>query len=368
MGGLLGGGGGGGTAPVLDKSAFDLSKATKKYGGMTDAQIKQAKQRQDFTNAANQALIQQLQGQSQGQGPSLAQAQLKAMQDRGLAQTMAAAAAQRGGNPALAQRQLLMQQAQAGRANAQQGAILGLQERQGAQQLLAGQLTAGQGQADQLATGSIQQGFGQQQQAKQLMSQYEQQRFAADTARQNAIKSQQNGILGGILGAAGTIGGAALGSMVAPGVGTAAGASIGGSMGSSFADRAPGTTEGGFHLSHGGEVPGEAEVPGDSIKNDKVPAILSPGEIVIPRSIVQAGPDAAKSFVEALLKREAPASSGYASVAAKKMNTGGIVRAPAQKAEREYSQAEKPVQNQWKGADQALDNLKNAFSAKRKKD
>ena len=37
----------------------------------------------------------------------------------------------------------------------------------------------------------------------------------------------------------------------------------------------------------GGHVPGQAKVKGDSPKNDTVPAMLSPGEIVIPRSIVQ---------------------------------------------------------------------------------
>lgn len=37
----------------------------------------------------------------------------------------------------------------------------------------------------------------------------------------------------------------------------------------------------------GGNVPGKAEVKGDSKKNDKVPTLLSPGEDVIPRSITQ---------------------------------------------------------------------------------
>jgi len=36
----------------------------------------------------------------------------------------------------------------------------------------------------------------------------------------------------------------------------------------------------------GGKVPGQAEVPGDSPDNDMVPALLSPGEVVIPRSKV----------------------------------------------------------------------------------
>jgi hypothetical protein len=40
----------------------------------------------------------------------------------------------------------------------------------------------------------------------------------------------------------------------------------------------------------GGHVDGEAEVPGDSEKNDTVPALLSPGELVIPRSVPKDGP------------------------------------------------------------------------------
>lgn len=37
-------------------------------------------------------------------------------------------------------------------------------------------------------------------------------------------------------------------------------------------------------MRNGGKVPGQAEVPGDSPKNDTVPAMLSPGELVVPRS------------------------------------------------------------------------------------
>lgn len=49
----------------------------------------------------------------------------------------------------------------------------------------------------------------------------------------------------------------------------------------------------------GGGVPGRAEEEGDHAENDTVPAVLSPGEIVLPRSVTQS-PDAeelAKQFV-----------------------------------------------------------------------
>ena len=51
--------------------------------------------------------------------------------------------------------------------------------------------------------------------------------------------------------------------------------------------------------SDGGKVGGEARVFGDDERNDTVPAMLSPGEIVIPRSIAK-DPEAAADFVRAL--------------------------------------------------------------------
>lgn len=49
----------------------------------------------------------------------------------------------------------------------------------------------------------------------------------------------------------------------------------------------------------GAIVPGEANVPGDSPANDTVPARLSPGEVVVPRSIAS-DPEAVKRFVQNL--------------------------------------------------------------------
>ncbi len=59
-------------------------------------------------------------------------------------------------------------------------------------------------------------------------------------------------------------------------------------------------------MRHGGHVPGQASVPNDSLENDKVHALLSPGEIVIPRSITM-HPDApalAKDFVSLELRKK----------------------------------------------------------------
>lgn len=50
-------------------------------------------------------------------------------------------------------------------------------------------------------------------------------------------------------------------------------------------------------MAHGGVVPGEANVAGDSYANDVIPAQLSPGEIVVPRSAVNSE-KALKLFLE----------------------------------------------------------------------
>lgn len=62
---------------------------------------------------------------------------------------------------------------------------------------------------------------------------------------------------------------------------------------------------GAINFKPGGRVPGQASVPGDSLKNDTVPAMVSPGEIVIPRSVAQSDDAVNKSakFVAAVLAR-----------------------------------------------------------------
>lgn len=56
----------------------------------------------------------------------------------------------------------------------------------------------------------------------------------------------------------------------------------------------------------GGRINGRGMVPGDHPANDVVPAMLSPGEIVLPRSIAQAedAPEKAAAFVRALQEAE----------------------------------------------------------------
>lgn len=62
---------------------------------------------------------------------------------------------------------------------------------------------------------------------------------------------------------------------------------------------------GGMCMKHGGKVPGKAKVAGDSPINDTVPATLSPGEVVLPRTVVQQ-PEQIPSFVEKATKPHDP--------------------------------------------------------------
>lgn len=79
-------------------------------------------------------------------------------------------------------------------------------------------------------------------------------------------------------------------------------------LGSQFATAAP--SLGALTFARGGkipkEVPGKASVKGDSLKNDKVKALLSPGEIVLPRSVTQSTDPVgnAAKFVAACLAKK----------------------------------------------------------------
>jgi hypothetical protein len=64
----------------------------------------------------------------------------------------------------------------------------------------------------------------------------------------------------------------------------------------------------------GGRVGGKAKVAGDSEENDTEPTLLSPGEAVIPRSIMQS-PNAAKKAAEFIAHLKAKKSGGYNKVA-----------------------------------------------------
>lgn len=110
------------------------------------------------------------------------------------------------------------------------------------------------------------------------------------------------GAFSGLAGAAGGIAGGVLGSAAGP-MGTAAGASIGYQAGSALGNAAS-------NYAHGGRIPGQSPFPGDNEMNDIFEAYVSPGEIVVPRTIAQ-DPEASKRFVAAQNMGMDPMASKY---------------------------------------------------------
>lgn len=325
---------GGGIAGILGaKNNFDSQGPMQTSQNLTPQVAQQYGQQQDVYGQ-QQSLANTLLAQSQGQGPNPALAQLNQATGQNVNQQAALMASQRGAgaNPALMARQA----AQVG-AGVQQAAV-GQAATQQAQQQLAAQQQLQQQQA-QMAGQSLQaQSILQGAIASQNNANMSSQGINAQVQGQNAAAN--SGILGGLIsgGAAalgsifnkgGEVKGYAVGGPVQPmgiqnygapqipniavqapqadpfkaGM-TSLGGFLGAQMnqpqatnpyaGSGFDPQAmqqasmryQAAQAGGIPMeAEGGPVPGEAEVDGDSPKNDTVKAMLSPGEVVLPRSV-----------------------------------------------------------------------------------
>jgi hypothetical protein len=256
VGGIFGSVGGG---------AADAAGATSQYKAdnpyAPEEFQKYLNERQQIVQNQN-SLAQALQAQMAGQGPNPAQTQFMANQQANIANAQGLIASQRGLNPALAARMGVN-----AASNANQQAALGSALMQQQQQLNATNSLGGL--YGQMQSGNLgsQQIFNQANMGQQSLNQ--------QVAGQNAqIRGQ---ITGGLIQGAAGAGAAAAGA------------------------------------AHGALVGGKANVPGDSPKNDTVPAMLSPGEIVLPRSVAH-DPEKAKEFVDHLLKSSGKKKGGYGSV------------------------------------------------------
>lgn len=268
---------------------------------------------QGQTAAQQQALVQALQNQAAGNGPSVSQAMLQNALQANMANTNALAASQRGNtNAALANRMAMQQNAQSAQQAAANAVVGKQQEQLNAQNQLGSTLSGMRSQDIQNAenynnlgmnynnlantytnTGlsaagmglnynnlaQNYQNMGLQAANSNMQSQTDANKINAGIAQSNT--ESQNKLTGGILQSGGSLGVAALAA------------------------------------AHGGRIPGKAPVKGDSSQNDTVHAMLSPGEIVVPRS--KAG-DAkkAKEFIDHLMTSEGKSKDkkdvGYASV------------------------------------------------------
>lgn len=229
-------------------------------------------------------LAEALRAQAEGRAPSLAAMQYA----RALEQSQAAAASQlasaRGMSPAQAQRLLLTQQAAARAGAAGKTAELRLQEQQAAQAALANVLTQQRQQA--LLSGQVAGGLGAQAgELGQAAQRAEQERVMRELGIEMESQKSQKA---GLATAAGTV----LGAIYGGGAGATVGAKAGEAVGNK--------------LAKGGEIKGRAKFNGDTRSNDTVPALLSPGEIVLPRTVAQAedAPEKSKKFVEAIKSKK----------------------------------------------------------------
>ena len=252
--------------------------------------IQALQQQQGDVYGQQQSLANTLLAQSQqslAQTPSVAQAQLAQATGANAAQQAAMMASQRGAsaNPALMARLAAQQGAQIQQGAAGQAATLMAQEQLARQQFDAQrqmqlqqmvqqqqQQMAAQGlQGEQIQQGGLAS-------LNQAITQGElgAQQINAGVAGENM--QQQRGLFGGIMGA----------GAKALGLGFADGGYV------------PKYACGGMAYNDGGKVPGKAEVQGDNLENDTKLALVSPGEIIIPRSIAMAedAPKKAAEFVK----------------------------------------------------------------------
>jgi hypothetical protein len=253
-----------------------------------------------------------LRAQAEGKAPSLAAMQYA----RALEQSQAAAASQlasaRGLSPAQAQQMLLTRQAAAQQQAAGQSAQMRLQEQLAAQGML-GTLLGQQRQGSILGASTAGQFGATAGSLAEQARQAEQQRMLEQYRAEQAQRGQMER---GIATAGGALLGGAIGSIV-PGVGTAIGAEIGAGLGGAATGGDTKALSAGLETvakrAGGGEIAGRSRFKGDTRSNDTVPALLSPGEIVLPRSVAQDedAPVKAKKFVEAIKGKKKPTPKDY---------------------------------------------------------
>lgn len=271
---------------------------------------------QSSTFAQQQALAQQLQQQANGQGPNPAQAALNQATGQNIAQQGAMMASQRGAgaNVGLLARQAAQQGAATQQQAAGQSAVLQAQQQIAAQSALAQQQAQMQGVAQNQISNQYSgaSGLSSAQQGEQGILQN-----ANSAFNKNAVDMQSNinnvnaataaanqksnsALIGGLIqGASAAFMHAKGGEVVGPKSFVAQWLKESGNKGIEDAEI---VSDNPTLAADGGNVAAEnakqkAVKKGDSYSNDKVPSLLSEGEIVIPRHITM-GKDAPKRAAE----------------------------------------------------------------------
>lgn len=268
-----------------------------------------------------------------GMGPNPAQATLNQNTGANVANTAALIAGARGAssNPGLMARQIAQQGAGIQQQGVGQAATLEAQQQLGAEQALGGlygqvgsQIQGEQGVNNNLFTGAA--GANNAQNNTSVANTGQMNQVNSGVSGENATLA--NGLFNGVAQAAGGAGASLLTSSGGAGGGASTGGMAaaaglmagGGTVPDHFKKMAsiyhpdmplgPGKTD----FKSGGKVPGEPKVKGNSLKNDTVPAMLSPGEVVIPKSIMESenAPEKARDFVAEELRKKGMGNSDEA--------------------------------------------------------
>jgi hypothetical protein len=187
---------------IADKSLFDISQEVKPAQEAYAPLLQQSQAQQQAVAPLQTQALQQLGMAATGQGPSLAEVQMKAAQDRNLSQQLAAIQASRGGSAAANQRALLQGMGQSGRDIAQQAGIARLQERD---QFLNQANIASQNLRTDIG-GKLNLDL----MPKQNLQNWEMSRVGSVNQAQAANAAARNQLTGSLIGGAASIAGAAL--------------------------------------------------------------------------------------------------------------------------------------------------------------
>lgn len=246
-------------------------------------------------------LAQQLLAQSQGQGPNIAAMQLQQATDRNNAQAAGALASQRGLNPELAQRLIAQNQASNNQQAAGQSGLMRAQQQLASQGQLAnvyGQQANETLQGESLANQNL--GINQNALNAQngLISNNRNNANQINSQNAQANANANTQMFGTVTNAAGAAFGLAHGGKV-----------------QTNEERLEKVFKGESYK-QGGHVPGKAMKDGDHPENDTVPAMLSPGEVVLPRSVTQSeDPEGrAVEFLKALKAHKEPGPKGFSKI------------------------------------------------------
>jgi hypothetical protein len=283
-------------------------------GGMNKPGYKNPEERRKFTpeEAAEWQKLYPTQGLTQSQvleqtladqaanGSQLAQIVLQQFTNQNIAQSTGVATSQKGINPALAARQAGQNAAYIGQQSVGQSGIIKAQTQAQAQELLA----------------SIHMN------RENNMARAKAQQEANDASLRNALISggltATGAILAGPLGAsAGNMAGRIIASRSETGEGTwqqnPSPTQVRSVQGNQYQGYNPQhgqpTPDGRIMFARGGKIPGKPEVQGDSLKNDKVPIMASPGEIIVPRTKAK-DPEKAHDFIDHLLRGKKKKENG----------------------------------------------------------